>query len=287
MKRILYTLALLFASLQTFARTYTYDNLNRLAKVSYDNGITITYTFDALGNRTGTNVTGFTTLFIEDFDEDNPPDTDISQIDNTLYVGPVTATAGTEMILSVKMKNTVEAEGFQFDLVLPDGVTVAKDADGFAEANLSTERTTARKTNTFDCAFLADGSLRVIAGSTNGSVISGNDGEVATVKLAIDENLALGNYPIVLRNISISDTEAKSHDVDYVKSTLSIGTGVVLGDVNGDGTVDISDYIGVANHILGNTPAGFNATAADVNNDGEIDISDYIGVANIILTGKP
>ena len=59
------------------------------------------------------------------------------------------------------------------------------------------------------------------------------------------------------------------------------------GDVNGDGTVDISDYIGVANHILGNTPDGFNADAADVNGDGAIDISDYIGVANIILTGKP
>jgi len=64
-------------------------------------------------------------------------------------------------------------------------------------------------------------------------------------------------------------------------------TDYVLGDVNGDGVVDISDYIGVANHILGNTPAGFDMDAADVNNDGEIDISDYIGVANIILTGKP
>jgi len=65
------------------------------------------------------------------------------------------------------------------------------------------------------------------------------------------------------------------------------GSEVLAGDVNNDGTVDISDYIGVANHILGNTPDGFNAAAADVNNDGEIDISDYIGVANIILTGKP
>ena len=55
---------------------------------------------------------------------------------------------------------------------------------------------------------------------------------------------------------------------------------------NGDGTVDVSDYIGVANHILGNTPAGFNARAADVNNDNVIDVSDYIGVANIILTGS-
>ena len=59
------------------------------------------------------------------------------------------------------------------------------------------------------------------------------------------------------------------------------------GDINNDGVVDISDYIAVANYILGNPPEGFNAKAADVNNDGVIDISDYIGVANIILTGKP
>ena len=61
----------------------------------------------------------------------------------------------------------------------------------------------------------------------------------------------------------------------------------MLGDVNGDNVVDISDYIGVANYILGHAPDGFNETAADVNNDGKIDISDYIGVANIILKGKP
>ena len=60
MKRILYILALLFATLQTFAQTYTYDNLNRLTKVVYDNGVTVSYTYDALGNRTSKKVTGVT-----------------------------------------------------------------------------------------------------------------------------------------------------------------------------------------------------------------------------------
>ena len=63
--------------------------------------------------------------------------------------------------------------------------------------------------------------------------------------------------------------------------------GNIMGDVNDDWEVDISDYIGIANHILGNTPENFNLIGADVNNDGKIDISDYIGVANIILTGSP
>jgi hypothetical protein len=61
---------------------------------------------------------------------------------------------------------------------------------------------------------------------------------------------------------------------------------IIKGDINGDGKVDVSDYIGIANHIMGSTPEGFNVKAADVNEDGLIDVSDYIGVANIILTGS-
>jgi hypothetical protein len=37
---------------------------------------------------------------------------------------------------------------------------------------------------------------------------------------------------------------------------------------------------------MGNVPEGFNDKAADVNDDGVIDVSDYIGVANLILYGN-
>jgi hypothetical protein len=62
---------------------------------------------------------------------------------------------------------------------------------------------------------------------------------------------------------------------------------LLLGDINGDGKVDVSDYIGVANRILGQTPAGFIERAGDVDGNGVIDVSDYIGIANIILMGSP
>jgi YD repeat-containing protein len=45
----------LFAVSQT---TYQYDNLNRLSKVTYSNGITIDYVYDELGNRTKKTVAG-------------------------------------------------------------------------------------------------------------------------------------------------------------------------------------------------------------------------------------
>ena len=56
--RLLYTLAILFATMQTFAQSYTYDSDNRLTKVVYSNGVTVTYKYDALGNRISKKVTG-------------------------------------------------------------------------------------------------------------------------------------------------------------------------------------------------------------------------------------
>lgn len=59
--RILYIMVLLFAALQVFADSttkYEYDAVNRLTKVVYGNGVTVTYTYDELGNRTGKKVVG-------------------------------------------------------------------------------------------------------------------------------------------------------------------------------------------------------------------------------------
>ncbi len=61
----------------------------------------------------------------------------------------------------------------------------------------------------------------------------------------------------------------------------------VLGDVNGDGKVDVSDYIGVANYILNIPQETFNEQAADVDKNGIIDVRDYTGIGNIIHTGSP
>ncbi len=212
-------------------------------------------------------------------------DTDYSTIDNTIYLERTEGKTGGQVTLSVKMKNTVEVQGFQFDLYLPEGVTVATDEEGFPMAQLSTERTTKQKTDYFDSSFRPDGSLRVLCGSTKGYVFDGEDGEVALITLNISSDMEEGDYPLILKEVSVSDLNSVSYNTDYLKSTLNLSS-YTLGDVNGDGKINVSDFIAVANHILGRTTTTtFIVKAADVNFDNNINVSDFIGIANMILRG--
>ena len=54
-----------------------------------------------------------------------------------------------------------------------------------------------------------------------------------------------------------------------------------VGDVNGDGRVNVSDVSALINMILGLTP--MDKTRADVNGDGRVNVSDVTALINIIL----
>ncbi len=58
---------------------------------------------------------------------------------------------------------------------------------------------------------------------------------------------------------------------------------ILLGDVNGDGTLSIKDVTELINYLLAGEQPGFNAANADVNQDGKISITDVSGVISIVL----
>ena len=81
------------------------------------------------------------------------------------------------------------------------------------------------------------------------------------------------------------DCEATT--VIYTKVELASGsTSSVLGDVDGDGTVSVTDVAWIVNHILGVNDNNFIAANADINGDGEIDINDVMATVSIILKGE-
>ena len=206
--------------------------------------------------------------------------------DNAIYMDDVSVKAGTEQTLSLKMRNTASIRGFQFTLALPNGVTAVKSAKGKIQASLSSDRLPADDAHTLTVSENEDGTLLFTANSLYEETFTGNDGEVLTLRVNVAADMADGNYDVVVKDARLNEIDAeKFYDVPKMKSTLTVWS-YVLGDVNGDGDINVSDYIGVANRIHNVEQTGFNDKAADVVADGTINISDYVGVANLILTGN-
>ena len=212
--------------------------------------------------------------------------TDISTMNNIIYIEPMEELCGTQATISLKMKNSADIRGFQFDLYLPQGVTVVKSSKGKIQGFLSEGRLPDEDEHTLTFSEQSDGAIRFLCSSQYEETFTGNDGEIATLKVNIADDMEDGEYPIQLKSMKLTENNISNfYETTLIQSKLTIST-YVLGDINGDGVVDVSDYTGVANHIHGNTPDGFNAKAADVDENGAIDVSDYTGIANIIHTGS-
>ncbi|MBR5101661.1 MAG: dockerin type I repeat-containing protein, partial [Muribaculaceae bacterium] len=59
---------------------------------------------------------------------------------------------------------------------------------------------------------------------------------------------------------------------------------IIAGDVNGDNTVNVSDYVTTASYILEQNPQPFVFAAADLDSNGTVNVADLVGVASIALT---
>ncbi|MBQ7686383.1 MAG: leucine-rich repeat protein, partial [Bacteroidaceae bacterium] len=213
-------------------------------------------------------------------------DTDVEAFDNVIYMDSTEVRSGSQATLSFKMKNKVAIRGFQFDLYKPEGVTVVKSSKGRIQATLCSDRLPEDDEHTLTCSEQTDGAIRFLCNSQYDETFTGDDGELITLLVNVTEEIENGNYAIRMRNMKLTESDISMfYTTDLVQSSLTV-VSYLLGDINSDGEVDISDYTGVANHIHGSTPVGFSSKAADVDENGTIDVSDYTGVANIIHTGS-
>ena len=214
--------------------------------------------------------------------------TDISQMDNVIYLEPQDVRTGSQSTLSFKMKNNVPIRGFQFDLYLPEGMTASVSSSGKIQASLVSSRLPEGDDHQLTTSIQADGAVRFLCNSQYyyENYAAGDD-IVLTLKVNVSEDMEEGDYPIDLKKIKLSESNiSNSYPTSLVRTKVTVSS-YVPGDVNADGVVDISDYISVANYIHGYGTDEFIFKAGDVNGDGEIDITDYIGISNIIHTGSP
>ena len=62
-------------------------------------------------------------------------------------------------------------------------------------------------------------------------------------------------------------------------------TGGLRGDVNGDGSVNISDVTALIDYLLSGNSSGINLSNADCNTDSNVSISDVTALIDYLLSG--
>ena len=177
-----------------------------------------------------------------------------------------------EMLIELKNPND-EITLVQFDLHLPEGLTIKKSGD---ELDFDmTGRTTWRK-HTLD-ANEVDGSYRFLLYSSSNTLIEGTSG--AIIKVTVTASQEVNGQKIVMDNtllVSPDEKETKPASYKYVIGTFA------KGDVNGDGDIGIGDIITITNVMASNETNADVVRRADVNGDGEVGIGDIISITNIM-----
>ena len=62
-----------------------------------------------------------------------------------------------------------------------------------------------------------------------------------------------------------------------------ISSALILGDVDSDGRLSITDVTMLVNYCIGIQPAGFNKAVAGLNNDHDITVTDVIILVNLVI----
>ena len=206
------------------------------------------------------------------------PNTDISALDNAIYVEQTDGRIGGMMDIPVKLKNSYPVRGFQFNLELPEGTTI----NGW---ELSTSRMPEGATlSDMIATKKIEGNKIQVACSLNygNATFTGNDGEIATVNVTFSEGMEEGTYPIYLTACDLTTSGGIDEDLSDVTSTLVLEN-YIVGDANGDGKIRIGDATTILNYIVGSASDNFNEKAADANCDGKIRIGDATTILNIIV----
>ena len=202
------------------------------------------------------------------------------QGDNVLTMpAAVTAEGGMSYELPVAMRNVAGISALQCDIVLPEGITLAQE-NGNYRVDLNGERLAA--SHALSIRQLSSGAVRMLITSTIAEPFNGNEGDLFVLHMDVAPELEDGDYQVALTNVVMADVNALTYHAPDVATTLIVKN-KVKGDANGDGMVNVGDYVTTANYIMELNPQPFIFSAADVDENGSIDVGDLVGITNIIM----
>lgn len=138
------------------------------------------------------------------------PSSYLSPLYGNLTAEPAEITAGRTAELAIALGNIADCTALQFDVELPQGVSVIDNTPALTDCHSHIVASRAQD----------NGGMRVVTFSMSNARLGEN--AVATMTLVADMQTAEGTYPVVIRNIHAADAMGNEYAVPEMRSTVKV-----------------------------------------------------------------
>ena len=204
---------------------------------------------------------------------------DVSQFSDYLSIADTAVIRGNTVIIPVKMTNAANIIAFQTDLTLPEGLELAVDEDDDYLIDPSSRMTTSHNLSSNN---VTGGAIRIFCYSTKNKPFTGNSGDDLFYLHVKTTDDALGDYTVKMSNSLLTTNTFEEIFAPDVTANLHVNA-CPPGDVNGSGTVTVTDVVYTSMYILEQNPQPFFFDAADLNQDGYVTVTDVARIVYLIL----
>ena len=197
-----------------------------------------------------------------------------------LSADPVDTQTGAQTALPIAMKNEAEIVGFQFDLTLPEGITLAPGDGGLPQVTLGDRIADADQAVSVMSVGEGNRTWRFVSYSLQNTAITGTSGTVLSAMLSTTATQGAYDAQITKAVLTRRDgTQLKLQDSAFRIVVCNLDKG----DANGDGEVNVTDIVEMVNDIMERPSDRFVDVAADMNIDGEVNVTDIVLVVGVIM----
>ena len=199
---------------------------------------------------------------------------------NRLYMNDVKISKGANKNVAIQLDNEDALIACEFYLQLPEGISIAKDDNGYYVADIVASRS---NRHSLEVEHNGNGLYHFLCYSNKNNAFNGNSGDFISLTLSADENVTDGIYPAELKDVIFSDED--KNQVNLLNSGFAIEVlSVIPGDVNNDTRVNIMDIVEMVSYIMGSPSESFVFAAADLDGSGSVNVMDLVNLVEMIMT---
>ena len=206
----------------------------------------------------------------------------VLSMDEQLEVDEVVASKGKSVSVDIDLKNkATDLSAYQFDLTLPAGFTLAMNGKKYQVTKTARYEDDGQTLNV-SAVEGKERTYRFVSFSLSNSVITETSGAILNAIIEVADNVEPGTYGAHITAITFTKADGTQLKLNDTKFNITVNS-ITLGDVNGDGEVNVADIVEIVNYIMEKPSAIFRQAAADVNGDNEVNVADIVQVVNMIL----